>query len=512
MITAYEYIKNPLIYEDDFQSPFINGKISYDSVIDFLRQIHVVYENKTIYFMDTNEEYHAVKESELFSLIKAYIRTYSVNLNFNVTNQVFNNVLLNMQDLSADALKRELEEFVQTEQGRVYEICNHDDFGIIHVKNGVINVEKGFKERYQGDGFTKMPELMAKNHMLFLMRPYNVTYEPLDHDRLFNSPYMEPYEIMFPDEPTRNVFFMAMGMILFSPYTWKMLPVLYGPPHTGKSVIGLVLNAILGDEYMSATPLNSLTSRFGLADADKYILNLVPEGGSDRDASMSSTQCGIVKSLTGGDTVSIERKHKDSYTAKPTMKLMISTNHMPQFPPDEEGILARLFIFPLMQPLPFTEQMKVNPNYVPDMTRSPEALNWFFNRCLVGYFQLCEYTHNNLESLRTPYMMECMEDYKRGDEFLSWVDARYGGMTFKEIQETLSGAVNRDIWMDFSMYVEDEWGRRSKLERIGFMRKLCSRYDMKTWNTRDRITGEVVKKLCTQEEYNIRKENSKDRY
>lgn len=515
--TAYEFIKDPLKYLRFMNTPLINGKLSYDVIINFLKNVNVVYDNETIYFMDENEEYKVVKKSELFTLIKHYLQMFPVDgTSMNITNQIFNNIILNMQCLSADSLSLELERYISTPEGEKYKITNNDDFKLIHVQNGIINMQLGYENRHimmKEDPCYRevMPDAIPTNHLLFLKKPYNVDYKPMNICEIENSPYAEPYDIMFPDKETRNVFFMCAGMILFAPFTWKMLPILYGPPHTGKSVIGMVFNAILSDEYMSAKTLNSLTSTYGLSNADKYILNLVPEGGSSKDASMSSTQCGIVKTLTGGDNVDIERKYKDSYTTRPTMKLMITTNHLPQFPPDEDGILARLFMFPLMIPYPFTEQMKKNPNYVPEMTRSPEALNWFFNRAMKGYFDLCDYTHNNLESLRTPFMLECMDDYRRGDEFTAWSDEKFGGMTLTQIQGEIVGKTNKEMWFSFEEFLDDEWGKAPKLSRVGFGRKLCNTYNLGTWPVRDPMTGEVVKKYFTKTEVDERKKASRAR-
>ena len=513
--TAYEFIKDPLKYLMYLRPPYVKNKLSYDIIIDFLKEVHVVYDNETIYFMDENEEYHVVKKSDLFTLIKTYISIFPLeDVPLNITNQIFNNILLNMQCLSADSLALELENHIQTIEGDKYKIVNTDHFKLVHVRNGVINMERGYEERHlriAEDPCLRdvMPNPIPKSHLLFLKKPYNIDYRPLNACEIENSPYAEPYDIMFPDKDTRDVFFMCAGMILFAPYTWKMLPILYGPPHTGKSVIGMVFNAILSDEYMSAKTLNSLTSTYGLANADKYILNLVPEGGSSKDASMSSTQCGIVKTLTGGDNVDIERKYKDSYTTRPTMKLMITTNHLPQFPPDEDGILARMFMFPLLTPYPFTEQINANPNYVPEMTRSPEALNWFFNRAMRGYFDLCDYTHNNLEALRTPVMIECMDDYRRGDEFTAWADDKFGGMTLTQIQEEIVGKSNKDMWFSFEEFLDEEWGKAPKLSRVGFGRKLCNTYNVNTWPVRDAFTGEVVKKYFTKDEIEEKKRLSK---
>lgn len=519
MTTAYEFMKNPIRNDITYDNP-INGKrLSYKKIVKFLKELNVVYDDKDIYFMDENGTYSVVDDSTFFTLISKYLDLFvGEDDDFELTTYVFSNIMLNIRTLSVAALQNEYEDFVENGGGIEYKIHDTEDFKLIHVRNGVVNPETGYLTSYpymkDGDmNGAEMPDTLPKSPLLFLKNPFNVDYKQMSLGEVLTSPYAEPYNIMFPNKDTRDVFFMCLGMIIFSPYTWKMLPVLYGPPHTGKTVITLALNELLGDEYQSSTPLNALTSRFGLANADKYILNVVPEGGSNTDATMTSTQCGIIKSLLGGDKVSIERKGRDSYVKKPTMKLMISTNYLPQFPPDEEGMLARMFLFPLLTPMPFTEQMKKNPNYVPDMTRTPEAINWLFNRALYGYYQLCEHGRNNLEELRTPEMLELFEEYKKGDEFTAWVDERFEDKSLTEIQNELRGAVNREVWNSFEEYIDVEWGVAPKLTRMGFSKKLCKTFDLGTWVTRDDFSGTVVRKYYPNNEIKERKKalEGKDR-
>ncbi len=101
--------------------------------------------------------------------------------------------------------------------------------------------------------------------------------------------------------------------------------LLFGPPRTGKSTWIRLLEAMVGKENSSGVDMTKLDQRFQAADLYNKMLN----ASSDiPDAYL--TDLSVFKRLTGGDTISVERKFKDPFEFVNRALLAFSMNKPPR--------------------------------------------------------------------------------------------------------------------------------------------------------------------------------------
>jgi len=129
------------------------------------------------------------------------------------------------------------------------------------------------------------------------------------------------------------------GYMLTPDTSLQRFLMLVGEGSNGKSVILAVLVALLGERNVSSVPLELFGDKFRLAGSVGKLANIVADAGEvDRIAE------GQLKSFTSGDVMEFEQKFKDPFSAKPTARLVLSTNNPPAFSDKSDGIWRRLIL------------------------------------------------------------------------------------------------------------------------------------------------------------------------
>ncbi len=115
--------------------------------------------------------------------------------------------------------------------------------------------------------------------------------------------------------------------------------VLYGSGSNGKSLCTNVIKDVLTEKNCSAKSLNDIGKRFGLSTIYDKFLNI----SSENEKAITDTA--IFKAVTSSDSVDIERKYQDSFSAVPYVNLVCSTNKVPKFYDDSNGMIRRMHVF-----------------------------------------------------------------------------------------------------------------------------------------------------------------------
>lgn len=116
------------------------------------------------------------------------------------------------------------------------------------------------------------------------------------------------------------------GYIISNEWRAKKFFVLIGPPHTGKSVWLALWRSLIGPKHTTAMSLKQLgETRFMTAELFKSKLNISAE--MDECGAIKGTD--IIKTITGGDLITAERKGKDPFQFYGKTKLVAAGNHMP---------------------------------------------------------------------------------------------------------------------------------------------------------------------------------------
>src|SRR5690606_1597640 len=118
--------------------------------------------------------------------------------------------------------------------------------------------------------------------------------------------------------------------------------LIVGQTRSGKGTIGRVLTALVGKRNMAGPTLASFGSNFGLAPLLGKPLAIVSDA---RLRKGSNTHLVVERLLTisGEDTIDVDRKYRDPWTGRLPTRLLILSNELPDFK-DASGAIAHRFI------------------------------------------------------------------------------------------------------------------------------------------------------------------------
>jgi putative DNA primase/helicase len=138
-----------------------------------------------------------------------------------------------------------------------------------------------------------------------------------------------------------------MGYIFSSYNNAKLAFLLYGIPHTGKSVLASLLSKIVGEQYVTNVDLSMLHRQEYAASLSNALLNVAPD--------LKNTELkdvGFFKSLVShDDTIMARSLYSNPTKIRCEAKMLFSSNHLISFSPDVgiydiEAVFNRLLYFP----------------------------------------------------------------------------------------------------------------------------------------------------------------------
>lgn len=155
-------------------------------------------------------------------------------------------------------------------------------------------------------------------------------------------------EHAMPDPALRDTFQEFAGYLLVPDTSHAKAALLFGPAHTGKSVLLTVVRALLGTANTSSLGLDAfdVANRFALAATDGKLANICAELRS-----LYGPVEEKLKAFISGDVVQIEEKYRAPRLMRPTARLLFATNTLPGFTDQSAGIWRRLLLFPMRVPV-----------------------------------------------------------------------------------------------------------------------------------------------------------------
>ncbi|WP_241968346.1 phage/plasmid primase, P4 family, partial [Streptomyces sp. ICBB 8177] len=114
-----------------------------------------------------------------------------------------------------------------------------------------------------------------------------------------------------------------------------------GPSRSGKGTIARVLKELVGRDNLAGPTLAGLGTNFGLSTLIGKPLAVI----SDARLSGNDNSQVVERLLTisGEDTIDIDRKYREPWTGKLPTRLMLLSNELPYFG-DASGVIAKRFI------------------------------------------------------------------------------------------------------------------------------------------------------------------------
>lgn len=172
----------------------------------------------------------------------------------------------------------------------------------------------------------------------------------------------------------------SIGYSLTGSANEQCLFLLYGTGANGKSTFLNVLGELMGD-YAANTPAESLMVQHNAGVRNdlarlrgvRFVTAIETEDGQRLAES-------LVKSLTGGDTISARFLYGEFFDYKPQFKLFLAANHKPIIKGDDFALWRRVRLVPFEVTVPEEEQDRDLPEKL--RAELPGILNWAIEGCL----------------------------------------------------------------------------------------------------------------------------------
>lgn len=195
------------------------------------------------------------------------------------------------------------------------------------------------------------------------LRPHSPDYFdapalPFIFDPAAKCPVFQTFlEQALPEPELRDTVQDYAGYSLTTSCKYQRFMIFTGAGANGKTTAGDIVAGIVGDAHMSSVPVSSFGGRFQLWPLASARLNYVSELPVSDGASSIRLAEEKLKAVVSGDPIEVERKHRDSYSVRPTAKLLFLGNELPPFFDRSNGIWRRLLIVPFRNVVPESEQV-----------------------------------------------------------------------------------------------------------------------------------------------------------
>ena len=192
---------------------------------------------------------------------------------------------------------------------------------LVLFRNGVLDFESGDLMPHDGRYFaTALPEF---------------DYDPAATCPTWDRCVGEWLDSSF--HPTLDEF---MGYAMTPDTRYEKLLALIGARRGGKSTVLRVLSWLVGESHVISRTMNDLAEGFGLEGALDAKLLLIPDA-HDTDSNRRSVALDRLKSITGQDEISVNRKGLKMVTARVPARIVIAANRHPKFLDDSGALAAR---------------------------------------------------------------------------------------------------------------------------------------------------------------------------
>jgi putative DNA primase/helicase len=171
---------------------------------------------------------------------------------------------------------------------------------------------------------------------------FNQIAVPFDYDPKAPEPerWLQLMRECWPDDPASIAALQEwFGYVVSGRLDQQKILYIQGPARAGKGTISKVLEALVGPESVASPTLDSLTTNFGLQQLISKSLAVIQDAGENRSAKIAER----LKTISGEDSLSFDRKYKEHWTGRLLTRIMVLSNVLPSFQ-DPSGVLATRFL------------------------------------------------------------------------------------------------------------------------------------------------------------------------
>ncbi|XIG77431.1 NTP-binding protein [Streptomyces sp. SGAir0957] len=177
---------------------------------------------------------------------------------------------------------------------------------------------------------------------------FNLVSVPFDYDPEATAPTWEQFLAgVWPDDEASIAALQEwFGYVLSGRTDQQKIMLVVGPTRSGKGTIARILTNLVGKGNMAGPTLAGLATNFGLSPLLGKSLAVISDARlAGRDGHQVVER---LLTISGEDTIDVDRKFKDPWTGKMPTRLMILSNELPNFG-DSSGVIARRFVVLNMQ-------------------------------------------------------------------------------------------------------------------------------------------------------------------
>lgn len=142
-----------------------------------------------------------------------------------------------------------------------------------------------------------------------------------------------------------------------------------GPGGNGKSLILDVVEELIGKANITNAHIDRFQDKFVRAELQGKLVNISSEMSSDATIADS-----YLKQIVSGDSVEAERKHEPSFSFRPYVRIIASTNKLPRLQDHSDGFARRAIFITFNRKFTESEQDKQRKSKL--LAELPGILNW----------------------------------------------------------------------------------------------------------------------------------------
>lgn len=326
---------------------------------------------------------------------------------------------------------------------------------LIPFQNGLYNIQRD--------------ELEPFTPFLFITHVLGAYYFPA----IDQHPVEAIYKKILPDDSTRTFFYEMVGFTLYSErLSPPALFVIYGPGNTGKTALQEAVATLAGRENVSYLDLGQISEGFMTAELHGKLLNVCGETGSGLVNGVSKSDGELLKRLSDGQTIKVQRKYAQPFDMVNTAKLWFVSNTLPDFGDTSSGLYRRLHIVPCRVAQRWEDQIY-------SKMQEDSAISWLANKALVAYLDFIARGNHFLDS---DVMVREAQTYRTQEPLMDWLESYIGTLEPAMVANNLDQHEVRELYAEYRQYVEQTGGR--PLSSRKFAERIRNEYRLTTYKTR----------------------------
>ena len=202
------------------------------------------------------------------------------------------------------------------------------------------------------NGWVHLASLIEGKGVLQSLTPNLFTTVALDYDLDVKAPqptaWLDFLNQLWPGDPESIALLQEwFGYSLTQDNSQQKMLLIVGPKRAGKGTIARVLSGLVGKLNVVGPTLSNLASNFGLSALVNKPVAIIADA---RFSGRSAEQAVVVErllSISGEDTLTVDRKNRDHITVKLPTRFTILTNELPKLTDASAALPSRLLTLQL---------------------------------------------------------------------------------------------------------------------------------------------------------------------